>query len=272
MMRVLSRLVLGILIVAGAIDAQPPKPGGSGSRLILSEQRPQLFRPQRDAEPWLGISVHKSSEAVHATLKEIPEGVGFVVSEVVPGSPAARSGLRKFDFLWMLNGQMLINEAQFLVLLNLHKVGESVRLTIQRGENTHEVAVLLSKRPSSETGRTQAEILIMKGPPMPDLPHQLVQRLRQVASIKDEDGVLVRLERRGSGFRWQQIDPEGSVMLQDDLTGLSDPNFPSGGELPKKLRALIRAVEDARTRAQNRNRRPRVRRVPTGDVNKVPKP
>ena len=35
---------------------------------------------------------------------------------------------------------------------------------------------------------------------------------------------------------------------------------------------VVRAVEDAKIRAQTGKRRGRVRRVPTGDVNKVPKP
>lgn len=264
--------VLGLFCVAGAIDAQPPLPGGA--RLVVSENRSRLIPPQRGGEPWLGISVHKASEAVGATLDDVPEGVGFVVSDVVPGGPADQGGLRQYDILWMLDEQVLVNEAQFLVLLHLHKVGETVRLTYHRGDEKRVAQVTLSERPSGETGRPQAEVLIMKGPPMPGLPHQLVEKLRQVASIKGPDGVLVRLERKGEVFQWTQLDSEGDILRRGELVGPLDPRIPvpGNGKLAQKLRALIRAVEDSENRARTGERHPRVRRVPAKDLSQGPNP
>ena len=238
----------------------------SGGTLILSPKRVPLLRPEQ-GEPWLGVSVHKASTAVHASLSKVPEGVGFVIEDVVVEGPAAVAGMRKYDYLWKLNDQLVINEAQFLVLLHLHKAGDVVNLTFQRNGQNSEVPVTLRERPTHRKGRAKADVLVMSGPPMPGMKTQFLESLRQEASIKSVDGTLVRLMRKGTGYHWIHLKSTGELINNGDVAdmdALSSPdNDISNPKLNTMLKVLIRVFEDAEKRAQGGERRARVRRVPT---------
>ena len=109
---------------------------------------------------------------------------------------------------------------------------------------------------------------------MPGVPSQFVNLLRQSAAIKDSNGVTVRLERDpdGEGYHFQQIDENGEVTLQGPVSDLDHVPDGTDEELAKKLRALIRAYEDAEQRARTGVRSSRVRRVPEPEPAKVRKP
>ena len=258
--------------MATGLYGEPPKPTDAG--LIFSETGSSVLSPAGGTEPWLGVSVQKPSEKLYALLEEIPPGVGFVVHGVAEDGPAAKAGLRQYDFLWKFGDQVLVNEAQFLVLLHLHKVGESVELTFQRDLKNHEVEAVLAERPATGIEPQGTEVAVMNEPPVPGLAKQMIDTLRQVASIKGEDDVTVRLERQGEGFHWQQIDSEEAIIQEGDLKGVHDIRFPAGTnmELAKKLRALIRACEDAEKWAERGGRPSRVRRLPVNQRKKLPNP
>ncbi|NIP97640.1 MAG: hypothetical protein GWO24_31090, partial [Akkermansiaceae bacterium] len=126
--------------------------------------------------------------------------------------------------------------------------------------------------PGSETGREEADVAVLSAPTVPGLPKQVIDVFRQEASIMGEDNVTVRLERKGEGFHWQQLDGEGKLMLEGPVNGVDD--IPEGANegLASKLRALIRAFEDAEKRARSGVSSPRVRRVPRIGAKREPNP
>ncbi|MEO1835970.1 MAG: PDZ domain-containing protein [Akkermansiaceae bacterium] len=266
------RAVLGAVLGAGIASAQPPSLG-PGEVLILRPKRALVALPER-GEPWLGISVHKPSKAVHDALHEVPEGVGFVVQDVVVNGPADLAGMQKFDVLWKINDQLVVNEAQFLVILHLSGAGDSVSLTIQREGKNRELKATLGKRPTHQRGREATDVLVMDGPLIPGMPEQFAESLRHEASIKGGGGTQVRLVREDSGFHWDQIDAAGVVILEGEVQGVHDLHFPGGTnvKLSQMLRVLIRAVEDSEKRARTGVRPPRVRQVLPPSKNKVPNP
>ncbi len=272
MAKFVSRVGAVLCLGMAAAGAVPPIFQGGG--LIRTERRAPVLRPLSGAEPWLGVSVQKPGKRLAAKFERVPEGVGFLVHKVTNGGPADDAGVKQGDLLLKLDDQFLVNEAQFLVLLHLHKVGEKVKLTIRRESNDRELQVLLRERPTSETGRKEADVAVLTGPPVSGLPDQVTDILRQVASVGDEHGVTVRLERKGDLFHWRQFDAAGAVIQEGDVTGMEDIRFRPGTneDLARKLRALIRAYKDVEKRAASGGRRPRVRRVPPNPVNKVPNP
>jgi serine protease Do/serine protease DegQ len=57
---------------------------------------------------------------------------GAVVSQVVPGSPAERAGLRPGDVVVGVNGKLLRGVAQLRNVVGLHRIGETIRLDVVR--------------------------------------------------------------------------------------------------------------------------------------------
>lgn len=88
---------------------------------------------------FLGVEVGPVDPALRAQF-ELPEGTGLMVQEVVPGSPAAQAGLKKYDVLQKLDDQLLINAEQLAVLVRTHKAGDSVALSVIHGGKSDTVS------------------------------------------------------------------------------------------------------------------------------------
>ncbi len=72
-----------------------------------------------------------------------------VVTEITPHSPAAEADVQKGDVLLQLDGVEIGDISDIANLMFYKSVGESVRLTLQRGLETKTITLKLAERPSS---------------------------------------------------------------------------------------------------------------------------
>ncbi|NNM29045.1 MAG: PDZ domain-containing protein [Akkermansiaceae bacterium] len=236
---------------------------GEAPVLVPGDERPAASPVEAPGEtkeePWLGVYVSKPSQALYAHLQGIPPGVGFLVDDVADGGPAKVSGLRRHDFLWKMDGQLLVNESQLLTLLALRKVGDSVTLTYFRGGKNLETRAVLADRPAEQKGRNTADLAVLD-PPIPGLPHRILNVADRVAVLRDDSGT-VRIQAFGTGYHWIMEGPEGEEIARGTIEGSSEEQIPAAIKDPlrSKLRALVRSFEQARGEAKQG----RVRRVPT---------
>ncbi len=111
---------------------------------------PRLISQGKFVRPAIGIQA--ASSALQQTLK-LPEGVA--VAGVVPDSPAEKAGLKPFmratdgnlilgDIIVALDGKAVTNLDDLLALLERHQPGDTVTLTIVRGQDRIEQKVTLS--------------------------------------------------------------------------------------------------------------------------------
>ncbi|MCC7081178.1 MAG: trypsin-like peptidase domain-containing protein [Burkholderiales bacterium] len=111
---------------------------------------PHLISQGKFVRPAIGIQA--ASSALQQTLK-LPEGVA--VAGVVPDSPAEKAGLKPFmratdgnlilgDIIVALDGKAVTNLDDLLALLERHQPGDTVTLTIVRGQDRIEQKVTLS--------------------------------------------------------------------------------------------------------------------------------
>lgn len=231
-------------------------------------------RRARPAEGWIGVTVRKPELALQAHLVGIPKGVGFTVKTVDPTGPAALAGLRPYDYLWKMDDQLLINEGQFIALLALRELGESVQLTYQRQGKDVVTEVTLKERPKGVNGGLEAAGIVTV-PPVPGMPTRRISVQERYAELDDAAGV-VKVKRGRENFYWMAWDAEGEKVGHGRL-GLPDERgqvaFPEDFKplLKNKLSALIRGYEHAAGRGVTTTRMPRVRRVPTPKDDLVPK-
>ena len=116
------------------------------------------------AHPWLGISGANMTPEL-ATALGLKDPRGFLVIDVIPGSPAANAGIRGGDQIVSINGQQIplggdvilrIGDTpvrkidDVLAYLERYKtIGETTNLVVLRGGQETNVIVKLTARPNS---------------------------------------------------------------------------------------------------------------------------
>ena len=110
---------------------------------------PRLIRDGRFLRPTLGIGA--GNAALHRALN-LPKGVALI--QVVPGGPAARTGLQPFrrgtrgevlagDVITAVNDEPLADLDDMLTQFERRQPGETVTLTVWRAGQTRKVSVVL---------------------------------------------------------------------------------------------------------------------------------
>ena len=94
-------------------------------------------------KPWLGIEGTDVDEAVRGEL-----GIkgGAVIGKVLPDSPASAAGFRERDVVVAVDGQPIETMSMLVVVLHLHRPGDSVTIDVLRGKERQAVKVVLGER------------------------------------------------------------------------------------------------------------------------------
>jgi len=101
---------------------------------------------------WLGVYIQpltpEFAEAYH-----VERDGGAVVSDVVPGSPAEKAGLRRGDVIVAVDGEAIEDHTDLTLRIRSHLEGDTVRLTVIREGKEREFRVTLGSIP----GRSQEQ-------------------------------------------------------------------------------------------------------------------
>lgn len=145
-------------------------------------------RCTRDADAkqqvtYLGVGVEPVPQAVLEHVK-LPHDIGLMIETVEPDSPAARADLRRYDILEKLDGQLLINQEQFGVLVRMYpsehevsielvRANERKTLTAKLGQrevrgSRHDLAALALARVAADSAETRALEFIHRSQVAPD--------------------------------------------------------------------------------------------------------
>lgn len=130
-----ERKEMRVIVGPGAEDGGPHR---AHRRMVFKGGKPEM-----ETVAFLGVETAPVGPTLAAQLDLAP-GIGLVVNNVVPDSPAA-AVLKKHDILVKLDDQQLIEPRQFSVLIRNHKEGDEVTLTYVRGGKQTAVKVKLGK-------------------------------------------------------------------------------------------------------------------------------
>src|SRR5581483_8311178 len=151
----LSNEVVGInTLVAG--QAEPGVPAqGIGFAISIDTAKPiadQLVATGRAVHPYLGIRYQPLNPAIASQLGipsaqggQAPHGV--VILQVLAGSPAGNAGLRRGDAIIAIDGNDLKDESSLAQTINQKKPGDSLTLSVLRGNQRLSVQVTLGEAP-----------------------------------------------------------------------------------------------------------------------------
>nr|WP_231747671.1 trypsin-like peptidase domain-containing protein [Auraticoccus cholistanensis] len=84
-----------------------------------------------------------SYPVIGANVRTQPDDSGVLLSDVNPGGPAERAGLRAGDVVQAIDGRRVWETVELIVAIRTHRPGDTVTLTVLRDGRTQDVAVEL---------------------------------------------------------------------------------------------------------------------------------
>jgi serine protease Do len=152
-------------------------PGNSGGPLINVQGEiiginVAIFAGQEDVRVWQGVGLaipandvrraidrirNNGQERVgylglRAETQPLPEGGDAVIlSEVIPGSPAEKAGLKAGDVIRRFGGQPVSRAADFFNRLSRRPVDQPVEIEVQRGDSVITITAVVADRESALT-------------------------------------------------------------------------------------------------------------------------
>lgn len=107
---------------------------------------------------WLGLIIQDMNEGLAQSFG-LGTSEGVLASEVTPGSPAEKAGLRQGDVVLALNGSTVTDVSDLRNRIAMITPGTSVTLDIIRDSVRQQVTVLIAEQPSdfSEGGKATME-------------------------------------------------------------------------------------------------------------------
>ncbi len=120
----------------------------------------QLISKGNVKHAYLGVSI---TEIPSAVAGQLGEAAGVAVQVTIPGQPAAKAGLKAKtgnrvldgqqyptggDVITAIDGQSVSSAAELQSLIDAHRPGDQVRLTVTRNGSSRTVTVTLGTRPA----------------------------------------------------------------------------------------------------------------------------
>lgn len=109
----------------------------------------QLIEHGEIVRPWISINAVDVNPKLVAYYN-LPTEKGVVVTNVIPGSEADRSGIEVADILVRMDDIEINNVRDLIKVINKHKVGDRVTMEFFRGPGKVKLKTVLEKAPTTQ--------------------------------------------------------------------------------------------------------------------------
>jgi serine protease Do len=98
------------------------------------------------SRPWLGLSLYTvDTSAVQALHLSVDSGV--LIRQVLSGSPADKSGIKRYDVITSFNGEAVKTKEDLVKILRSQHVGQTVEVVYWRGTGKNTTSITLEQTP-----------------------------------------------------------------------------------------------------------------------------
>ena len=175
---------------------------------------------------WLGVNIQdlKGDLAEYYGSKH---SAGALVTDVVPGNPADKAGIKAKDIITAVNGEKVKNSRELTARAATLPVGETTKITVVRDGQEKTFDVKVAKRPLTiaDAGKPQVEKEGEYGLQVADLTPEIAKNL----NVNRETGVVV------VGVRPDSKANKAGVQQGDLILEVNRQNVASTGELKQLL-------------------------------------
>jgi serine protease Do len=98
---------------------------------------------------WLGATIQDVTPAL-AKGFGLDRAEGVVISDVAPGSPAEKAGLKSGDVVLSMNGKQVAGSADLRMRVSEAGPGASVPMSVRRGDSTMDITAKLGELPTDQ--------------------------------------------------------------------------------------------------------------------------
>jgi serine protease Do len=175
---------------------------------------------------WLGVSIQDLKGDL-AQYYGVKGNEGVLVTEVVPGNPAQKAGIKAKDIITAVNGEKVTSSRELTAKAATLPVGGITKITVVRDGKEKVFDVTVAKRPLTvaDAGKPPVEKEGEYGLQVTDLTPEMAQRL----NTHREAGVVV------VGIRPDSKAAKAGVQQGDLILEVNRQNVSSTGELKQLL-------------------------------------
>ena len=188
----------------------------------------QLMETGKVVRGWLGVIIQPITQEIAESIGH--EGTdGALISDISPGSPAEKAGLRRGDVVVEFDGEPIKEFTSLSKLVGMKAPGTSSKITVLRDGKRKDISVVLGNMPDEQTA---AESRRDEDIELSDITPDIAARF----GVEDKSGVLVTNVSRGSSA-WEAGFRPGDVILEVDkkpVANLGDYNKIISGLKPGK--------------------------------------
>jgi serine protease Do len=155
----------------------------------------QLIASGKVVRGWLGVYIQTPDEGMAEKLN-LPSTEGALVSDITPGAPADKAGIRPEDFIIEFDGKKIVDSNQLMHLIAGYKPGIVTQVKLLRDGRAKVVNVKLGERPEKD-----ATVLASSEPTENRLGFEvrnLTEDLARRYDINAETGVVITQVEAGS--------------------------------------------------------------------------
>jgi len=159
---------------------------------------------------FLGIYMQDINEDLYETM-DLESRKGTIVSDIVEGSPAEKSGLESGDVIIAFEGKEITNGSALKNLVSSSSPGQKITLTISREGEVQDIDVVLEERAGTEMVSSSSNDFDEFGLSVLDLTDDLIEQydIQRPMNSDIQGVVVVNIEEGGIA--------EESGMLEGDL-------------------------------------------------------
>jgi membrane-associated protease RseP (regulator of RpoE activity) len=154
-------VALGLLALAGSVQAAPPGRDKERDKQVRQERRRVVVVNENGKEKvieldgfgmrrgYLGVGLTDLTPELR-THFGVPEDAGVIVSKVEPGSPAEKAGVRVGDILTAIDGKEIKSSWDIQWKIRSQEEGQSVPVEVWRNGKVQTLSATIEKRERSE--------------------------------------------------------------------------------------------------------------------------